>query len=63
MKVGGKAQLTCPMELAYGPGGHPPSIPPKSTLVFDVELLDIVKPEAPSPAPAPPASAPPTKKK
>jgi FKBP-type peptidyl-prolyl cis-trans isomerase len=63
MKVGGKAQLTCPMELAYGPGGHPPSIPAKSTLVFDVELLDIVKPEAPSPAPAPPTPAPPTKKK
>ena len=46
MKVGGKAQLTCPADLAYGPNGHPPAIPPQSTLVFDVELLDIVKPEA-----------------
>ena len=45
MKVGGKAQLVCPADLAYGPNGHPPAIPPQSTLVFDVELLDIVKPE------------------
>ena len=43
MKVGGKAQLTCPASLAYGPQGSPPTIPPESTLVFDVELLDIVK--------------------
>jgi FKBP-type peptidyl-prolyl cis-trans isomerase len=43
MKVGGKAQLTCPANLAYGPNGSPPTIPPQSTLVFDVELLDIVK--------------------
>jgi len=44
MKVGGKAQLTCPSDLAYGPSGRPPTIPPAATLVFDVELLDIVKP-------------------
>ena len=44
MKVGGKAQLTCPSDLAYGPSGRPPTIPPSATLVFDVELLDIVKP-------------------
>ena len=43
MKVGGKAQLTCPANLAYGPQGSPPTIPPESTLVFDVELLEIVK--------------------
>lgn len=44
MKVGGKAQLVCPSDLAYGPSGRPPTIPPSATLVFDVELLDIVKP-------------------
>jgi FKBP-type peptidyl-prolyl cis-trans isomerase len=43
MKVGGKAQFTCPAQLAYGERGSPPNIPPLSTLVFDVELLDIVK--------------------
>jgi FKBP-type peptidyl-prolyl cis-trans isomerase FkpA len=43
MKVGGKAQLVCPANLAYGPQGSPPTIPPQSTLVFDVELLEIVK--------------------
>jgi len=43
MKVGGKAQLTCPASLAYGPNGSPPTIPPQATLVFDVELLEILK--------------------
>ena len=40
MKVGGKAQLTCPPDLAYGPQGRP-GIPPSSALVFEVELISI----------------------
>ncbi|UXR66267.1 FKBP-type peptidyl-prolyl cis-trans isomerase [Bdellovibrio bacteriovorus] len=42
MKIGGKAKLFIPPELAYGPSGRP-GIPPNSVLVFDVELIDIVK--------------------
>ena len=43
MKVGGKAKLVCPAAIAYGDRGAPPKIKPGATLVFDVELLDIVK--------------------
>jgi FKBP-type peptidyl-prolyl cis-trans isomerase FkpA len=43
MKVGGKATLTCPSDIAYGDQGRPPQIKPGATLVFDVELLEIVK--------------------
>jgi FKBP-type peptidyl-prolyl cis-trans isomerase len=45
MKVGGTAQLACPSDLAYGDQGRPPQIPGGSTLLFDVELLEIVKAE------------------
>jgi FKBP-type peptidyl-prolyl cis-trans isomerase FkpA len=41
MKVGEKAQLTCPSDTAYGDQGRPPTIPGGATLVFDVELLEI----------------------
>jgi FKBP-type peptidyl-prolyl cis-trans isomerase FkpA len=40
MKVGGKAHLVCPSDLAYGDQGRP-SIPGGATLIFEVELLEI----------------------
>jgi FKBP-type peptidyl-prolyl cis-trans isomerase len=52
MKVGGKARIVCPSDVAYGDRGQPPQIRSGATLVFEVQLLDIVKPgaaEAPQP--------------
>jgi FKBP-type peptidyl-prolyl cis-trans isomerase FkpA len=41
MKVGGKARLVCPSDIAYGDKGHPPVIPGGATLIFEIELLEI----------------------
>lgn len=43
MKAGGKVKLLCPSNLAYGSRGVPGTIPADASLVFEVELLEIVK--------------------
>ncbi len=43
MKVGGRARVVCPSELAFGDNGHPPYVKPGATVAFDLELVDLVK--------------------
>lgn len=57
MKIGGKYTFYIPSKLGYGEFGAGPSIPPNSVLIFDVELLDIIKEDAGDKAEAKPAEA------
>jgi FKBP-type peptidyl-prolyl cis-trans isomerase FkpA len=54
MKVGGKARLVCPSDIAYGDQGRG-TIPGGATLVFEIDLLEIV--QAPPPARTPQPAA------
>lgn len=43
MKEGGKYRFYIPSDLAYGPNGIQGAIPPHATLIFDVELIKVIK--------------------
>jgi peptidylprolyl isomerase len=47
VREGGRRQLVIPPDLGYGAQGQPPDIPPNSTLVFVIDVLDVEKASAP----------------
>ncbi len=49
LNVGDRARLIIPYQLAYGEAGRAPAIPPKATLIFDVEMVDAEEVERPKP--------------
>ena len=44
LKKGSKVNFIVPSHLAFGVAGDPPDIPPRASLVFDIEIVDITNP-------------------